>query len=62
MIIENKCIENKTVAIGVRNASNAYVAKNELVRTGGMPPMIAIREDSSAVVIDNTIKGGGVAG
>ncbi len=62
VIIENKCLENKTVAIGVRNASNAYVAKNELVRTGGMPPMIAIREDSSAVVIDNTIKGGGVAG
>ena len=27
-----------------------------------MPPIVAIREDSSAIVTDNTIKGGGVAG
>ena len=62
LIVDNKCIENKTVAVGIRNASNAWIAQNELVRTGGMPPMIAIREDSSAVVIRNTITGGGVAG
>ncbi len=61
-ILDNKCIENKTVAIGVRNESAAYITRNQLVRTGGMPPMIAIREKSSAVITDNTITGGGVAG
>lgn len=62
IILRNKCIENKLVAIGVRNESTAYIAENQLNRSGGMPPMIAIRENSSATVIDNTITGGGVAG
>ena len=62
IILDNKCVENKLVAIGVRNGSDVYIGRNQLVRTGGMPPMIAIREDSSAVVTDNTIIGGGVAG
>ena len=62
IIISNKCTENHLVAIGVRNGSDAYIAKNDLIRTGGMPPMIAVRENSSVVVIDNTITGGGVAG
>jgi hypothetical protein len=62
IVLDNKCLENKLVAIGVRNGSDAYIGRNRLVRTGGMPPMIAVREDSSAVVADNTIVGGGVAG
>lgn len=62
IVIRNHCLENKTVAIGVRNGSNIYAAQNTLERTGGMPPMIAVRETSSAVVNDNTIRGGGVAG
>jgi parallel beta-helix repeat protein len=62
IILSNKCIENKLVAIGIRNGSDAYIGKNQLVRTGGMPPMIAVRENSSVVVTDNTIVGGGVAG
>lgn len=62
LLIDNRCAENKMVAIGVRNASHARIIGNTLSRTGGMPPMIAIREDSSAVVADNTITGGGVAG
>ena len=62
VLIRNQCIENKMVAIGVRNGSRIYAAQNTLERTGGMPPMIAVRENSSAVVNDNTIRGGGVAG
>ncbi|MFP6765884.1 MAG: right-handed parallel beta-helix repeat-containing protein, partial [Planctomycetaceae bacterium] len=62
LIVDNRCLENKTVAIGVRNGSDAWIARNQLVRTGGMPPMIAIREGSSSVVMGNTIRGGGVAG
>ncbi len=62
ILIRNQCLENKMVAIGVRNGSNVYAAQNTLERTGGMPPMIAVREGSSAVVHDNTIRGGGVAG
>jgi hypothetical protein len=62
VILNNKCVENKLVAIGVRNGSDVRIAGNQLERTGGMPPMIAVREDSSAVITGNTIKGGGVAG
>ena len=62
LIFDNKCLENKLVAIGVRSRSTAHIGRNLLARTGGMPPIVAVREDSSAVIADNTIKGGGVAG
>ena len=61
-VIDNKCIQNKTVAIGVRNESKSQIIGNKLSRTGGMPPMIAIQEESRALIADNTISGGGVAG
>lgn len=61
-VIDNKCAENKTVAIGVRNGSQVHIIGNEITRTGGMPPMIAIQEESRALIADNTISGGGVAG
>lgn len=62
ILIRNQCLENKMVAIGVRNASTILATQNTLVRTGGMPPMVAVREDSTAVFRDNTVRGGGVAG
>ncbi|MDA0920629.1 MAG: right-handed parallel beta-helix repeat-containing protein [Planctomycetota bacterium] len=61
-VIRNKCVENKMVAIGVRNESQVQITGNELSRSGGMPPMIAIQEESTALITDNTITGGGVAG
>jgi len=61
-ILGNKCIDNKLVAIGIRGKADAYIARNELQRTGGMPPMIAVRDGSTAVVTGNIIRGGGVAG
>ncbi|HHK41700.1 MAG TPA: right-handed parallel beta-helix repeat-containing protein [Planctomycetaceae bacterium] len=62
LIVDNRCVENKQVAIGVVQGSNAYIVRNVLERTGGMPPMVAIRDDSSALLLDNTLTGGGVAG
>lgn len=62
MLLHNKCIENRLVAIGLRHGAIAYIMDNELVRTGGMPPLVAVREGSQALIAGNTLKGGGVAG
>ena len=57
----NKCLENKLVAIGVIEESTATITDNELSRTGGMPPIIAVKDGSTATIRDNRISGGGVA-
>lgn len=57
----NKCHENKLVAIGVTEGSSATIIGNELSRTGGMPPIIAVKDGSTATIRDNRITGGGVA-
>jgi parallel beta-helix repeat protein len=61
-IVKNKLTANALVAIGVTENSEAIITDNELAREGGMPPMIAVLDDSRAVVTGNTIRGGGVAG
>lgn len=63
LIIGNKCIENRLVAIGLPDGASAFIHGNELIRTeGGAPPIIALRGGANAVVSDNLIRGGGVAG
>ena len=62
LILNNRLIGNAMVAIGVRNGSRATIKGNELERKGGMPPMIAVLEDSEVEITDNIIHGGGVAG
>lgn len=62
LVAENKCLENQLVAIGIRDRSEVVLKENVLTRTGGMPPIIAILDGSQAIVIDNHITGGGVAG
>jgi hypothetical protein len=57
----NKCFDNKLVAIGVTGGSTAVIIDNDLGRTGGIPPIIAVRDDSTAMIRDNRISGGGVA-
>jgi hypothetical protein len=57
----NKCLENKLVAIGVTEESMATIIDNDLSRTGGQPPMIAVKDGSTAKIRDNRINGGGVA-
>jgi hypothetical protein len=61
-VLDNTCLENRLVAIGIPDGAEAVLQNNTLVRTGGMPPIIAILGGSRAVLINNTIKGGGVAG
>ena len=61
-LYQNRCEENQTVAIGVDSESNVTAISNHLIRTGGMPPMIAVKGSSTAWLIGNTIIGGGVAG
>jgi len=57
----NKCHDNKLVAIGVTKDSTAIITKNELSRTGGVPPIIAVKDGSTATIRANRISGGGVA-
>lgn len=58
----NKCIENKLVAVGVTTESNATIIDNDFSRTGGQPPLIAVKDGSTANIQNNRISGGGVAG
>ncbi len=57
----NRCLDNRLVAIGVSGDSWATITDNELSRSGGMPPMIAVKEHSTATIRENRITGGGVA-
>ncbi len=57
----NRCVENKLVAIGVTQGSTATIIGNELVRTGGVPPIIAVKDGSTASIHSNDVRGGGVA-
>ncbi len=58
----HKCLDNGLVAVGLRFGSIAYVIDNELARSNGMPPLIAVRQGSSALIVGKSLKGGGVAG
>jgi pimeloyl-ACP methyl ester carboxylesterase len=60
-IEDNRLHGNKLVAIGVTSGSDAVIRSNDLAREGGTPPLIAIMEDSKALITGNTLRGGGVA-
>ena len=62
VLTHNTCLENKTVGIALRSQSQALIHHNTLGRSGGMPPMIAVLDGSSAVIRENILNGGGVAG
>jgi parallel beta-helix repeat protein len=55
----NKCHENKLVAIGVTDGSTATICGNQLSRTGGVPPLIAVK-GSTVLIQENEIEGGGI--
>jgi hypothetical protein len=61
IIQDNQCIENRLVAIGVTQGSTATISGNRLSRTGGVPPIIAVKDASTALIQGNSIAGGGVA-
>lgn len=57
----NRCLENRLVAIGVTEGSTATIVGNHLARTGGVPPLVAVKDGSTALLRDNDLRGGGVA-
>lgn len=57
----NHCLENKLVAIGITGESQATILDNDLARTGGVPPLVAIKDGSQATLQNNRLNGGGVA-
>ncbi len=61
IIKDNHCLENRLVAIGVTAGSTATIIGNQLIRTGGVPPIIAVKDQSTALIQENSITGGGVA-
>lgn len=63
VIVGNRCLENRLVAVGLPDGATAYIHGNELRRTeGGAPPLVAVKGGSRGVVSHNSITGGGVAG
>jgi hypothetical protein len=62
ILTNNRILNNALVAIGVRNGSKIIAKKNVFSRKGGMPPLVAILDNSQATLIDNDLNGGGVAG
>ncbi len=59
--IDNAIVGNRLVAVGIPKDGEGIFVGNTMERAGGMPPIIAVFEGSSAVMIDNDIKGGGVS-
>ena len=61
-VVDNRCIDNAKVALGVTGGSTATVVNNEFARqAGGAPPIVAIKDGSTASLHGNRIRGGGVA-
>ena len=61
VIQKNQCHDNRLVAIGVTEESMATIIDNKVSRTGGLPPIIAVKDASTATIQDNQVSGGGVA-
>ncbi|MCB1234103.1 MAG: right-handed parallel beta-helix repeat-containing protein [Verrucomicrobiae bacterium] len=60
VLVGNLCEENRLVAVGVPAGGEAVLVDNTLVRTGGMPPIVAILKGATAAMVGNTVRGGGV--
>jgi hypothetical protein len=62
IIVNNTAIAKKLVALGLPNGSRAVVVGNTFSRpSGGAPPIIAVLENSTAVLVGNHLSGGGIA-
>ena len=63
VIVGNRCVENRLVAVGLPDVATGYIHGNQFVRTeGGAPPLVAVKGGSTGIVSHNSIRGGGVAG
>ena len=62
VVRDNQVINNALVALGIRKGSKVTLTGNTLQREGGMPPLVAVLEQSTVVMEKNVLHGGGVAG
>jgi parallel beta-helix repeat protein len=62
VLIGNVCKDNHLVAVGIPEGGSAFLHRNQLSRKDGMPPIVAILKEAGAVLTENQIEGGGVAG
>lgn len=62
VIVGNRCVENRLVALGLPDGASAVIAQNHFERTGGQPPLVAVKGGAKGIVVQNTFQGGGVAG
>ena len=58
----NICEDNALVALGIPEKGRAIVVENVFSRRGGVPPLVAIKGGSAAIMTGNKLRGGGVAG
>jgi parallel beta-helix repeat protein len=61
-VLNNKVLENGTVAIGIHTGWTVRAAGNELARKDGLPPIVMVFKGADADLSDNTITGSRVAG
>ncbi|MCA9245506.1 MAG: right-handed parallel beta-helix repeat-containing protein [Planctomycetales bacterium] len=61
-VLDNRIVDNATVAVGIHAGWKVTLAGNELVRQHGMPPIVMVFAGAEAKLTDNTIRGAGVAG
>ena len=62
VVRDNQVINNALVAVGIRKGSKVTLTGNTLRRKGGMPPLVAVLEQSTVLMEKNVLHGGGVAG
>jgi len=58
----NRVVDNGLVAVGIHRGWKVGLTGNEFSRQGGLPPIIMVFEGAEATLVDNKIRGGGVAG
>jgi hypothetical protein len=61
-LINNRVIDNAKVAVGIHSGWTVRLSGNELSRQEGIPPVVMIFEGAVATLIDNVVRGPGVAG
>lgn len=60
--INNRVLDNALVAVGINSGWTVHLSANELSRKDGLPPIVMVHDGADVTLIDNIIRGGGVAG
>ena len=60
--INNRVLDNASVAVGINSGWTVHLSANELSRKDGLPPIVMVHDGADVTLTDNLIRGGGVAG